>query len=47
MEREREGIQEGNDISYREKLKGRQGKKEMGGEKEKRRLECSCLIQAH
>lgn len=36
MEREREGIQEGNDISYREKLKGRQGKKEMGkkGEEE-------------
>lgn len=27
MEREREGIQEGNDISYREKLKGRQRKK--------------------
>lgn len=47
MERDREGIQEGNDISYREKLKGRQGKKEMGGKKEKRRLECSCLIQAH
>lgn len=46
MEREREGIQEGNDISYREKLKGRQGKKEMG-KKETRRLECSCLIQAH
>lgn len=30
MEREREGIQEGNDISYREKLKGRQGEEEIG-----------------